>query len=146
VQFRPRDAVCPSEVECFRRVHGWNVLIPFEHGLVLIEGNRYRFSELTEGQELSMYISETVLGVATEPVVAPESIAKLVLDEPGAPAEVPHETIRLAQATPDPAAAPATRLPDTAGWSPLLALTGLLALGGGMALAARRRFRNAELT
>jgi hypothetical protein len=111
----------------------------------LIEGHRYRFSELTEGQELSMYIPETVLGVATEPVGAPESIAKLVLDEPGAPAEVPHETIRLAQATPDRAAAPATRLPDTAGWSPLLALTGVLALGAGIALTARRRFRKPEL-
>jgi hypothetical protein len=112
---------------------------------VLIEGQRYRFSELTEGQQLSVYIPETVLGVATEPVVAPESIAKIVLDEPGAPADVPRETIRLAQATPEPATAQAARLPDTAGWSPLLALTGVLALGGGVALATRRRFRNREL-
>lgn len=112
---------------------------------VLIEGHRYRFSELTEGQLLSMYIPETVLGVATEPVVAPESMAKMVLDEPGAPADVPHETIRLAQATPESAAAQPARLPDTAGWSPLLALTGVLALGGGIVLMARRRFRNPEL-
>jgi hypothetical protein len=112
---------------------------------VLIQGQRYRFSELKEGQQLSMYIPESVLGVATEPVAAPESIAKMVLDEPATPVDVPHETTRLAQATPEPATAQAARLPDTAGWSPLLALTGALALGGGIVLTARRRFRNPEL-
>lgn len=106
----------------------------------VIEGQRYRFSELREGQELNMYIPETVLGVATEPVVEPESLAKIV-DEPVAPAT--QEPTRLAQADPAPAAAaPAPRLPDTAGWSAILALTGLLALGGSIVLNLRRRFRN----
>jgi hypothetical protein len=107
----------------------------------LIEGRRYRFSELKEGQELNMYVPEATLAVATEPGVPPESMAKMVLDEPDAPADASRDTLRLAEATPEPAATQAARLPDTAGWSPLLALAGVLALGGGMALTGMRRFR-----
>lgn len=112
---------------------------------VLIQGHRYRFSELMPGQQLNLYVPEASLAVATEPGVPPESMAKVVLDEPAAPAEVPHEGVRLAEATPQPAATQAARLPDTAGWSPLLALGGVLALGGGIALAVRRRLRRTEI-
>jgi hypothetical protein len=113
---------------------------------VLIEGYRYRFSELKPGQHLSLYVPEAGLAVATEPGVPPEAMAKIVLDEPASPAGVPREPVRLAEATPPPAAAQAERLPDTAGWSPLLGLAGVLALGGGIALMARRRLREPEMT
>jgi hypothetical protein len=112
---------------------------------VLIQGQRYRFSELAPGQHLNMYIPEAVLGVTMEPVLAPASIATMVFDDAAAPAEASPEPTRLAQASPEPATAEPRRLPDTAGWSPLLALAGVLALGGGIALTARRRFRKSEL-
>jgi LPXTG-motif cell wall-anchored protein len=108
----------------------------------LIEGRYYRLSELMPGQQLSMYVPEAGLTVATEPVVASVPMAKMVLDEPGAPAEVPPQSVRLAETAPQPAATQSARLPDTAGWTPLLALAGVLALGGGIALAVRRRFRD----
>jgi hypothetical protein len=69
----------------------------------------------------------------------------MVLDAPGKPADVPHEPTRLARAIPETPADTATRLPDTAGWYPLLALTGVLALGGGIALTALRHSRKPDL-
>jgi LPXTG-motif cell wall-anchored protein len=108
----------------------------------LIQGQYYRLSELMPGQQLSMYVPEAGLTVATEPVVASVPMAKIVLDEPGAPAEAPPESVRLAEAAPQPAATASARLPDTASWTPLLALAGVLALGSGIALAVRRRLRD----
>jgi hypothetical protein len=111
----------------------------------LIEGRYYRFSELMPGQQLNLYIPEAGVAVATELGAPPESMAKIVPDELNAPADATREPVRLAETTPPPAEAQATRLPDTAGWSPLLALAGVLALGGGMALTARRRLRKTEM-
>jgi hypothetical protein len=110
-----------------------------------IEGKYFRFSELMPGQQLNLYVPENSLTVATELGAPPESMARIVPDDQSSPAEAPAEPVRLAEATAPPAEAQATRLPDTAGWSPLLALAGVLALGGGLALTARRRFRRAEL-
>jgi hypothetical protein len=119
---------------------------------VLIEGRRYKFSELVPGQKLNIYVPEAGLAVATELGVPPASMARMVFDESDAPANAPGEPVRLAeaapqpaQATPQPAEAQPERLPDTAGWSPLLAFAGVLALGGGIALTARRRLRKPVL-
>lgn len=108
----------------------------------LIQGQYYRLSELLPGQQLSMYVPEAGLTVATEPVAASVPMAKMVLDEPGTPAEVAPESVRLAEAAPQPAATQSARLPDTSGWTPLLALAGVLALGSGIVLAEKRRFRD----
>ncbi len=110
-----------------------------------IEGKYFRFSELVPGQQLNLYVPENSLTVATELGASPESMARIVPDDQNAPAAVPAAPVRLAEAAAQPAEAQATRLPDTAGWSPLLALAGVLALGCGLALTARRRFRRGEL-
>lgn len=109
-----------------------------------IEGKYLRFSELLPGQQLNLYVPENSLAVATELGAQPESMARIVPDDQTAPADVSREPVRLAEATAQPAEAEATRLPDTAGWTPLLALAGVLALGGAIALMGRRRLRNAE--
>jgi hypothetical protein len=105
----------------------------------LIEGHRYRFSELTPGQQLNMYVPEAGLAVATEPGAPPEAMAKIVLDEPEAPANAP--AVRLAEAAPRAEEPQATRLPETASWFPLIGLIGVLGLGGGIILTAIRRLR-----
>jgi hypothetical protein len=104
----------------------------------MIEGRAYRFSELQIGQELSMYIPEARLVVATEPTAPPDAVAQIVLDEP-VTAEQPAAPARLAQATPQSATVQPTRLPDTAGWTPMLGLAGLIALAAGILLQMRRR-------
>ncbi len=89
--------------------------------------------------------SEARLVVATEPSAPPEAMAKIVLDEPAATAEQPIEPTRLAEATPPAATAQPNRLPDTAGWTPMLVFAGLLSLvaaifvGADATLAASRR-------
>jgi hypothetical protein len=120
-------------------------LQPAPNQRALIEGRYFRFSELIPGQKLNLYVPEDSLAVATELGVQPESMARIVPDGQNAPTDVPSAPARLAEATPQPAEAQATRLPDTAGWSSLLALAGALALGGAIALMARRRLRNAEI-
>jgi hypothetical protein len=106
---------------------------------VLIEGRSYRFSELPLGQELSMYIPESRLVVATEPTAPPDAVAKIVLDEPVVTAEQPVEPVRIADATPQSATVQPARLPDTAGWTPILGLAGLIALAGAILLEVKRR-------
>lgn len=108
-------------------------LRPAPEQRVLIEGRRYRFADLDRGQELSLYVPEGLYAVATEPGPPPERMAQIVPSETRAPAAT-TEPARVAQAT----AAPAARLPDTAGSAPLLVLAGLLAAAGGCALTLRR--------
>jgi hypothetical protein len=107
----------------------------------LIEGKYFRFSELMPGQQLNLYVSENSLAVATELGAPPESMARIVPDDQNPPADAAREPVRVAAATAQPAEPQAARLPDTAGWSSLLALAGALALGSGIALMARRRLR-----
>lgn len=121
-------------------------LQPADSQRAVIEGRAYRLSELNPGQQLSLYVPETNLVVATEPGAPPEAVAKVVFEEPAATTEQPAEPVRLAQATPPPAApiappAQPARLPDTASWSPLLVLLGVLALIGAVLLMTGRRMR-----
>ena len=108
---------------------------------VLIEGRAYRFSELPLRQQLSMYIPEARLVVTTEPTAPPEAVAKIVLEESAVTAEQPVEPVRLAEATPQPATVQSGRLPETAGWTPMLGLAGLIALAGAILLKMKRRLK-----
>jgi LPXTG-motif cell wall-anchored protein len=118
-------------------------LQPADSQRAIIEGRSYRLSELNPGQQLSVYVPETRLVVATDPAAPPEAVAKIVFEDPQPTVEQqPIEPARLAQATPvaAPAVQPA-RLPDTAGWTPMLVVAGLLALVGAILLMTRRRMR-----
>ncbi len=100
---------------------------------VQIEGREYRFSELTRGQSLNLYVPEGMFAVAVAPGAPPEQFAQIVTR--------PRQ--QLAQADPAPApagAATARRLPDTAGPLPLLVTAGFMALLGGIGLTVMRRF------
>jgi hypothetical protein len=120
-------------------------LQPAPNQRAFIEGKYFRFSELMPGQQLNLYVPENSLAVATELGVQPESMARIVPDDQSVPADAAPEPVRLAQATAQPAEAQAARLPDTAGWTALLALSGALALGSAIVLSARRRFRRTEI-
>jgi hypothetical protein len=100
---------------------------------VLIEGKEYKFSELDSRQDLSLYIPERLFAIATAPGTPPEAMARIVPDEPAvAERELPVQAaVQVAVAE---------RLPDTAGLTPVLALGGILAMLGGLALTARRRW------
>jgi len=118
-------------------------LQPADSQRAVIEGRAYRFSELNPGQQLSLYVPETRLVVATEPGAPPEAAAKIVFDDQPATSEQPVEPVRLAQATPAAPVAQPARLPDTAGWTPLLVLFGVLAMVGALLLMTSRRLRRA---
>jgi hypothetical protein len=108
-------------------------LMPAQGQRVSIDGRPYRFSELTRGQQLNLYVPEGMYALALEPGAPPEQLAQVV-----AP---PAQGVQLAQADRAPAAAaPARQLPNTAGPLPLLALGGLASVLAGLALSIRRRF------
>ncbi len=120
---------------------GQLTLMPAPDQRVLIDGRRVRFSELERGQQLNLYVSESRFAIATEPGVPVSQEARIMPTDPAPMAAA--QPARLAQA--EPARLPqgemeATRLPDTAGPLPWLAVTGLLSLLGGMGLTFRRRF------
>jgi len=110
-------------------------LMPVEGQRVAIDSREYRFSELTEGQTLSLYVPEGIFAIASAVGAPTEQLAQIV-----------PEPIQLAQA--EPARQPATAqpaqtkqmLPRTAGPLPLVAVAGLLSLVGGLGLGIRRRF------
>ena len=111
-------------------------LMPAPTQRVSIDGHAYRFSELTRGQQLNLYVPEGMYGVALEPGAPPEQVVQIVPE----PAQTAAATALLAQA--DRAAAGAAqqqRLPSTAGPLPLLALGGLVSLLGALSLWIRRR-------
>ena len=117
------------------------VMRPATEQRVLINGRRYRFSELTRGQQLNLYVPEGMFAVAVEPGAPPEQTAQIVR-EPVSPAQAnPAPAQLLAQADLAPAPAPtAQRLPATAGPLPWLALAGLISLLSSLGLTIRRRF------
>jgi hypothetical protein len=122
---------------------GGLALKPATEQRVLIDGRAYRFSELTRGQRLNVYIPEGMFALAVEPGAPPEQLAQIV-QEPITPAPAnPAQAGLLAQTDPTPArATTAQRLPATAGPLPLFALAGLVSLLGGLGLTIRRRIFN----
>lgn len=117
-------------------------LMPTTAQRVLIDGREVRFSQLTRGQLLNVYVPEGMFAVAVEPGATPEQLAEIV-----SPATL------LAQAdtpepradTPEPRAAPVVRqLPSTAGPLPFVMLAGIVSLLGGLGLTITRRFRTKE--
>ena len=109
-------------------------LKPAPEQRVSIDGRSYRFSELTRGQQLNVYIPERMFAVAIEPGAPPEQLAQIVV-----------EPTRLAQADPAPTQV-AQQLPSTAGPLPLFLLAGLASLLSGLGLAVRRRFTAKGIT
>jgi hypothetical protein len=101
---------------------------------VHIGSREYRFSELTEGQTVSLYMPEGVFALASAVGEPPEQFAPIV-----------REPIQLAQAEPAPQPAAQSdqtkqMLPRTAGPLPLVAVAGLLSILGALGLGIRRRF------
>jgi hypothetical protein len=121
------------------------MLRPASEQRALIGGRTYRFSELPLGQQLSVYIPEARLAVATEPTAPPEAMAAIVLDEPDVTADQPVDVVRLADATPQSAAVQADRLTNTAGWTPMLVLAGMGALAMALLLGTRRHSRDLDV-
>jgi hypothetical protein len=143
-------------------------LLPTQTQRVSIDGQEYRFSELTRGQQLNVYVPERMYGVALAPGVPPEQLALLVPQPaPVAPTQLaqrgpqpaPTAPTQLAQREPQPALTAPTQLaqvqrepavmaqvlPRTAGPLPLLALAGFLSLLGALILSIRRRHLAAGL-
>jgi len=103
-------------------------LMPASEQRVSIDGRTYRFSELTRGQELNLYVPEGIFAVGSTPGAPTEQLAQIVRE--------PAPVAQVAQAD----RAPARTLPSTAGPLPLLVLAGLMSLLGGLGLTIRRRF------
>jgi sortase A len=57
-------------------------LQPADSQRAVMEGRAYRLSELRPGQQLSVYVPEMRLAVATEPGAPPEAVAKMVFEDP----------------------------------------------------------------
>ena len=56
-------------------------LMPSPGQRVSIQGQTYRFSELTPGQELNLYVPEGIFAVASEPGAPAEQLAQIVLQK-----------------------------------------------------------------
>jgi hypothetical protein len=132
------------------RVLGDVTLKPTRYQRAKIEGRTYRIGELERGQELNVYVPERIFAAATEPGVPVDQLAEIVTEPSARLAEIqpepeaaPARQQLLAQVSPGSATAP-TRLPDTAGPLPLLALSGVLSLLGAAGLMIRRRLFGAE--
>lgn len=111
-------------------------LTPQPGQLVTIDDKKMSFSELNRDQILSFYVPEGAMGFAVEPGV-PQS--QLTTVTPAARAmEVEDKPAKLAVVEPRSAKA-ATRLPTTAGPLPVVALSGLMLLLGGLGLTIRRK-------
>jgi len=127
------------------------VLQPAPQQRAMIDGKWVEFSDLTPGQGLNFYAPESAFALATEPGVPAERMARILpQSRPAATTQATRQSqvaaiepvkttttpASLAKAEPEYVAA---TLPDTAGPLPLLAVTGLVSLLGGIGLALRRR-------
>lgn len=107
---------------------------------VKLNGREYTFQEIPRRQELSVYIPERSMALATLGLDTQEldvAEAEIVDDEPEVLAEYGDEE---AMAETEMAQMETERLPDTASNWPLIGLLGLmlLALAGGLRLVQRR--------
>ena len=134
---RSQDRVTMNFKDRQGRSMGEITVLPAPEQRVSIEGREYRFSELSRGQQVNIYVPERMFAVAVEPGVPAELLAQIV----PAPVTQAEPAELLAQAEPAPTRITAQRLPDTAGPLPWLLLGGLASLLGGLGLAIRRRFR-----
>jgi LPXTG cell wall anchor motif len=119
------------------RAMGDLVLKPATAQRVLVDGRSMRFSQLTRGQQLNLYIPEGMFAVAIEPGAPPEQLAQIVR-QPTSPAQA--NPAQLLAQNPTPRATTAQRLPATAGPLPFFAVAGLMSVLGGLGLTIRRRF------
>ncbi|MCK7593060.1 hypothetical protein [Pseudomarimonas salicorniae] len=126
-----RDGSVTSEfVDRRGRAVGRYTLIPGKDQQVTLNGQKRPFSALRTNERISLYVPEGAAALSSEPVVAPERYSQIVRYEPVGPTPAP---VQLAAASP---ARQITRLPDTAGPLPWLALgSGAFAL---LALGVRR--------
>ena len=107
---------------------GQVTLEPARNQRVTIDGQKYRFSELSRGQQLNVYVPEGMYAIALAPGAPAEALDKIV----------PPST-EVAQV--DTAPAPMTnRLPSTAGPLPWVLLAGLMSLVAGLGITVGRRF------
>jgi hypothetical protein len=110
-------------------------LMPSEDQRVLLDGKKFRFSELKQGQKLNFYVPEGTLNFASTPEAPPKRVAKVVeVKEPTRLAEVDKTTTREQP----------KRLPSTAGPLPLIATGGFVFLLGGLGLGIRRWFGSSQ--
>lgn len=123
-----RDGSVKSD---FRDRQGDNMgaitIMPSPNQRVMIDGREYRFSELRPGQVLNVYVPEGANSFALAPSATVEQIVEVVEIEP----EPYVEPDRMAYAD---------TLPSTASPLPWLAVSGALALLGGLGFTIRRRF------
>ncbi len=98
--------------------------------VVYMDNTTIPFNELRATDVVNLYVPEGRYGFSAQPGVEAE---ELVMVAPVMPAATPDRAVASRDAQPD-------MLPQTASALPLLALGGLLALFGGLALTLRRFF------
>jgi hypothetical protein len=121
------------------RTMGRYTLVPAPDQKVTLSGVEYPFSALKPRQQINLYVPEGATGLASSPTASPQQYARLSAYEEVAPEQQEQPQPQyVAQADPPPAMAN-ERLPDTAGPLPWFALSGVIALLGGLGLSLGRR-------
>lgn len=111
---------------------------PEDHRVIL-DGERYTWAAVREGQMLNLYVPEGQYGFATEPGVSSRQLARTTDADTDARQREQDQDRRLARAEPRPRDERQRELPATAGPLPLLGLAGLMSLLGGLGLTVRRQ-------
>lgn len=103
-------------------------LDPARNQRVTIDGQKYKFSDLSRGQKLNLYVPEGMYAIAMSPGAPAEELERIV---------PPSTEVAQMDTAPTPMA---DRLPHTAGPLPLVLLAGLMSLFAGLGMTIRRRF------